>query len=79
MKIYYLSLCRGLVGYYVKFVASSEAVVRRHAELYFGKLWCSVYTDAYFHEVIRRRYPKASKVINNQTPIELTDDSGSWE
>ena len=79
MKTFYLSLCRGLVGYYVKFIAPDEDTVRCHAAKYFGRLWCSVYTEAYFYEVLKRRYPNNSRIINKDRPIELTGDEGDWE
>lgn len=79
MKTFYLSLCRGLVGYYVKFEAVSEEAVRQHAYKYFGSMWCSVYTEAYFMEILRKRYPKATRVVNRDHPIILTDESGEWE
>lgn len=79
MKTYYLSLCRGLTGYYVKIEAESEEAVRNHAEKYFGLLWCNIYTEAYFMEILRRRYPKATKIVNKEKPIILTGGSGEWE
>ena len=79
MKTFYISLCRGLSGYYVKVTAKSEDVVRQYATRYYGQLWCNIYTDAYFHEVVRKRYPTSSKVINNRAPVELTDDEGMYE
>lgn len=79
MSTYYLSLCRGLTGYYVRFIAPNEEVVRRHALLYYGKLWCSVYSEAYFYEIIKKRYPKASRVINRNDPIILTTETGEFE
>lgn len=79
MKTYYLSLCRGLSGYYVKFIASDEEVVRRHAVKYFGKIWCTIYTEAYFYEVIKKRYPTTSKVVNRNDAVVLSDDTGDWE
>ena len=79
MKTFYLSLCRGLVGYYVVFKAESEEAVRAHAAEYFGQLWCSVYSEAYFREIIRKRFPTASRVVNRDRPIELHGESGLWE
>jgi len=76
MNEYYISLCRGLTGYYVYVKAPDEETVRKHAAEYFGKLWCSVYTSAYFREIIRRRYPSASRVINPTNPVDL---SGGWQ
>lgn len=79
MKTFYLSLCRGLVGYYVVFKASDEEVVRRHAVKYFGRLWCSIYSEAYFREILRKRYPTATRIVNRDRPIVLQDDEGDWE
>ena len=79
MKTFYLSLCRGLVGYYVKFEAKSEDVVSRHAAKYFGGIWCNVYTEAYFMEILRKKYPSKTRVVNRDKPIVLTDESGDWE
>lgn len=79
MKVFYLSLSRGLVGYYVKFEAISEEVVRRHAAKYFGGMWCSVYTEAYFMEILRKKYPHATRVVNRDRPIILSGTSGDWE
>lgn len=79
MKTYYLSLVRGLIGYFVKFEAESEEAVRNHATKYFGKLWCEVYTEAYFREILRKRYPNATRVINRDRPIKLTTETGEWE
>jgi hypothetical protein len=79
LKVYYLSLTRGLKGYYVMFKAESEEVVRSHALKYFGELWCSIYTAAYFREIIRKRYPAQSRIVNRDRPIVLTSPDGSWE
>lgn len=76
MNKYYISLCRGLMGHYVLVLAPDEETVRKHAEEYFGRLWCSIYTEAYFREILRRRYPTATKVVNPNKPIDL---SGGWQ
>lgn len=73
MKHFYVSLTNGLQGLYVKFEAESEELVRIFLKANFGTIWGGIYTDAYFHEIIRRRYPKGSRVINNQSPIKLVD------
>jgi hypothetical protein len=75
-KIFFISLCRGLVGYYVKVIAYDEATVRRHAAEYFGRLWCSVYSEAYLYEILRKRFPDNTKIVNNNKPIDLTN---GWE
>ena len=72
MNEYYISLCRGLTGYYVLVLAESEEVVRQHAVEYFGKIWCNIYSSAYFREVICKRYPGASRVVNRSKPIDLS-------
>lgn len=76
----YLSLCRGLVGHYVLFHAKDQEVVRRHATRYFGQIWCDVYSEAYFLNILRKRYPgDRTKVVNPKKPIVLTSDDGAWE
>ena len=65
MKEYYVSLCRELVGYYVKFLAPSEEIVREHCVMYFGKLWCYVYTN----DTTIKEYNGV--VINENDPIRL--------
>jgi len=77
MKVYYLSLVRGLVGYYVKFVSTSMEIVREHAYKYFGRMWCSVYTKEQVDD-IRRKFPMRVTVINEDNPIELKESS-DWE
>ena len=79
MKTFYLSLCRGLTGYYVVFKAESEEAVRNHAIKYFGQLWCGIYSEAYFREILRKRYPTATRIVNRDRPIVLTDSEGDWE
>lgn len=79
MNIYYVSLCRGLMGYYVKFEAPSEEAVRNHVARYFGRIWCSVYSEAYFYEVLRKRFPDQSRVVNANRPIILENEDGLWE
>lgn len=69
MNQYYLSLSRGLVGYYVLFEAPEEEYVRKHAELYFGGVWCSVYPAD--HEFVSE-----PKIINEESPIILEN---GWE
>lgn len=76
MHRYYLSLCRGLIGYYVLFEAPDEATVRRHAAEYFGRMWCSVYDEDYFVDHILHNYPPTI-VVNVCRPIVL--ESWEWE
>lgn len=75
MGIYYLSLVRGLSGYYVKFKATSAEVVSRHAAEYFGRMWCSVYSEDYFNLCIAGKY-RTEHIINPDDPIEL---GGEWQ
>ena len=70
-KIYYVSLVKGLLGYYVKFIAPDEDIVRMHCAEYFGRLWCSVY-DANRISNIRGSF----KCINEDNPIDL---SSGWQ
>lgn len=74
MNIYYASLVHGLCGYYVKFSAPSEGIVRKYLGTYFGRLWCSVYTPADMNE-LSHKYP--TTIINEDKPIHLT--TGNWE
>lgn len=74
MRIYYASLVRGLTGYYVKFKAPNEEVVRRHLSLYFGRMWCSVYTALGLADLTEKY---ECKVVNEDNPIVLT--TGEWE
>lgn len=60
------------MGYYVAVDATSEDVVRGHAMKYFGKMWCSVYTEPY------RSKDFKCIVINENDPIVL-NDSPDWE
>lgn len=78
-KVFYVSLCRGLSGWYVKFEAESEEVVRQHCAAYFGRMWCEVYSEAYYWEVLRKRYPRATRVVNRDKPIVLQGDNWQWE
>lgn len=72
MKVYYASLVRGLIGYYVKFYAQDEMVVRRHLGLYFGRMWCSVYTE---EQLARAAWSK--RIVNEYDPIVL--EEAEWE
>lgn len=78
-KIYYVSLVQGLNGYYVKFVAKNEMQVRSYAAEYFGKLWCSVYTEPYFREILRKRFPHNTRIVNRDRPIDVSDNPEGWE
>lgn len=76
MNKYYVSLVRGLLGYYVLFEAPDEWTVRRHAAEYFGRMWCNVYSEDYFNRYIAGRYGN-EKIINADKPIRL--ESWEWE
>jgi hypothetical protein len=67
MNIYYVSLVRSLMDYYVKFAAESDNVVREHVHEYYGKLWCSVYDEEYFNDSIVSRF--RAKVINDEPVV----------
>lgn len=71
-KRYYISLCRGLIGYYVAVDATDEEVVRTHAMRYFGRMWCSVYTKPYDQNGVK------CIVINEDDPI-ILNDCPDWE
>ena len=74
-KKFYVSLVRGLMGYYVVFEAEDEMTVRNHVAAYFGRLWCSVYTEADFNQRIVGKYDY--KLVNGDKPIVLED--WHWE
>lgn len=38
MNTYYISLTRGLTGYYVQVEADNESIVREYAANYYGRL-----------------------------------------
>jgi len=65
---YYVSLVNSLFGYYLKFNAYSEEIVREHLLEYYGKLWCSIYSEQEFKS---SRYYTPAKVINEDAPIKL--------
>jgi len=78
---YYTSLCRGLVGYYVAFDAPSEDMVREHLQMYFGRMWCSVYTQEQLDQAASN-FAKhgilfGNHVINADNPIVL--EEAEWE
>ena len=74
MSTYYASLVRGLYGYYVKFKAPSEEIVRKHLAKYFGRIWCSVYTP---DDMLRLKGKYTTNVINEDNPIIL--ETEEWE
>lgn len=69
MNVFYIELYNGLQGCFVKAQASCKEEVIAHATKYMGLMWRDVHSDAYFHEVLRRRYPNSTKVINRDRPI----------
>ena len=71
LKLFYVSLVRSLRGYYVAFLAPDEATVRAHLAEYYGRLWCSVYTEK------PKMYPGDIGILREDNPIVLT--SPSWE
>lgn len=70
MKNYYVSLVRGLLGYYVKVVADSKDVVRDYCRKYMGRMWCSIYSEDRLNEM-KDRF--TVKIINEDSPIKLGD------
>lgn len=80
-QIFYISLVRGLVGYYVKVLAPSEETVRKHCAKYFGRIWCSVYSYADFSGIRERSWSRGvpCEVFNNDNPVVLTSEEGDWE
>ena len=73
-KPYYISLVRGLTGYYVKVLATDIEVVRGYAAKYYGKLWCSVYTE-HDLEVMKEKWKTLRcTIINEDNPIILNDN-----
>ena len=76
MNTYYASLVRGLCGYYVKFRAPDEMVVREHLCKYFGRMWCSVYSPDHMVSMCKQ-YATDIHIINEDDPIELT--VADWE
>lgn len=71
-NVYYLSLSRGLAGYYIKILATDEDVVRGYGSNYYANNWCSVYTQEDFDRV-RNGINWKHVVINEDDPIELND------
>lgn len=75
MPKFYVSLVRGLLGYYVVFEAPSRDVVVGHVAEYFGRMWCSVYDETYFNSRIKGVYPV--QLVNEDKPIVL--ETWQWE
>lgn len=70
MKLFYVSLVRSMLGYYMTFLAPDEATVRSHLAKYYGRLWCSVYTE-------RPNYPGGRGILRENDLVVLT--SSEWE
>ena len=68
---YYISLTRGLTGYYVQVEADNESIVREYAGNYYGRLWCSVYEQEDLQELKSIGYKTI--VINEGDPVVLGD------
>lgn len=74
-KSYYISLVRGLTGYYVKVLATDIEVVRKYAVKYYGELWCSVYTEEELVDFMKKYYNITKVVvINADAPVILNDN-----
>lgn len=71
MNIYFISLTRGLSGYYIQLAATNEDVVRGYANNYYANNWCSVYTAEDMDRLRSQGY--ATQIINS-TPIDLGDN-----
>ncbi len=65
LKKFYVSLVRGLVGYYVLFEAPDRNLVRCYCARYFGRMWCAVYDSI-------PEIDTDAKVVNPDKPIILT-------
>lgn len=72
---YYISLTRGLIGYYVLVLATDEYVAREYASNYFDHNWCSVYDEDSI-ERIKSKYKTI--IINEDNPVVL-GDTGTYE
>lgn len=75
MKKFYVSLVRGLFGYYIVFEAPNSDIVYKHLEEYFGRLWCSVYSEESFKDRVVGKY--VYHIVNEDRPIALND--WRWE
>lgn len=70
-KKYYISLTRGLQGYYVLVVAEREEFAREYANRYLSNIYCSIYDTSELEELSDEGYKTV--VINEQAPIILND------
>jgi len=69
MNTYYVSLVRSLMHYYVKFKARDIDHVRTHVHKYYGRLWCSIYSET---EMDSFKLKYTCKVINEDEPVYLS-------
>lgn len=68
VKNYYVALAYSLFGYYLKFTAHDEEIVRKHLLEYYGRLWHNIYEEQEFKS--SPIYVRA-KIINEHEPIKL--------
>ena len=78
LNTFYVSLALGLNGYYVLFKAENKETIENYCKETFGRLWCNIYSEAYFWEIIRKRYPRNSRVVNKDRPILLPSEENAW-
>lgn len=72
---YYISLTRGMSGYYIKVLATDSNVARGYADNYYANNWCSVYVEEEIEELIMKGYKTI--IINENDPVVL-NDSSEW-
>jgi hypothetical protein len=70
-KNFYVSLCKGLIGYYIFFKATTEEVIRDYCLANMGKIWCNIYDQRRINEMINSH--KKLIIININDPIILND------
>lgn len=68
VKNYYVALAYSLFGYYLKFTAHDEEIVREHLLEYYGRLWHNIYEEQEFKA--SPAYVRA-RIINEHEPIKL--------
>lgn len=69
-KEFYVSLVRGLLGYFVLFQSPNEDWVRDYCAKYFGKIWCSIYTPEQLVSM-KWKHIVVTIVLNNKDEINL--------
>lgn len=77
LRVFYIGLRNGLHGYYIKVMAKDEAAATAYADKYVGLISGGVYSEAYFYEILRRRFPASTKIINKSKPVMLIN--GQYE